>query len=129
MKRHFHDELKKLKETLLLMASAVESSIAKAIDSLIERNNNLADEVIKLDDKINKLEITIDEQCLKLLALQQPMAIDLRFITSAMKINNDLERIGDHAVNIAERAKILNDQKLLKPLIDIPRMAQTAVGK
>ena len=126
MKRHFHKELQHLKEKLFEMAAAVETSIAKAIDALIERNNELADEVIKMDDHINNLEILIDNQCLKLLALQQPMAVDLRFITSGMKINNDLERIGDHAVNIAERAIILNEQPLLKPLIDIPRMAQIA---
>lgn len=126
MKRHFHEELKQLKETLFQMAGAVETSIAKAITALVERDNILADEVLKMDDHINNLEIQIDEQCLKLLALQQPMAVDLRFITSGMKINNDLERIGDHAVNIAERAKILNEQELLKPLIDIPRMAQIA---
>ncbi len=124
MERHFHEQLKKLNDTLLTMAVAVETSIAKAIDALVDRDNKLADEVIASDDKINQLEILIDEQCLKLLATQQPMAIDLRFITSAMKINNDLERMGDHAVNIAERAKILNEQEQLKPLIDIPRMAQ-----
>jgi len=126
MERHFHEQLQYLKETLLKMASAVETSIARAIDALIERDNKLADKVIKMDDHINNLEIQIDDLCLKLLALQQPMAVDLRFITSAMKINNDLERIGDHAVNIAERAKMLNEQQLLKPLIDIPRMAQIA---
>lgn len=126
MHRHFHEQLRDLKETLFRMASAVEASIARAIDALVERDNALADEVIKMDDHINNFEIQIDDQCLKLLALQQPMAVDLRFITSAMKINNDLERIGDHSVNIAERAKILNEQELLKPLIDIPRMAQIA---
>lgn len=126
MERHFHEQLQNLKETLLKMASAVETSIARAIEALVERDNKLADKVIKMDDHINSLEIQIDDLCLKLLALQQPMAVDLRFITSAMKINNDLERIGDHVVNIAERAKILNEQELLKPLIDIPRMAQIA---
>lgn len=126
MERHFHEQLQNLKETLLKMASAVETSIARAIDALVERDNQLADEVIKEDNHINDFEIQIDEQCLKLLALQQPMAVDLRFITSAIKINNDLERIGDHAVNIAERAKILNKEESLKPLIDIPRMAQIA---
>jgi phosphate transport system protein len=126
MERHFHEELQKLKETLLIMASAVETSISKAIDALVERNSPLAEEVIQMDQKINNLEVSIDEQCLKLLATQQPMAIDLRFITSAMKINNDLERMGDHSVNIAELVKILNEQELLKPLIDIPRMANLA---
>jgi phosphate transport system protein len=124
MERHFHEQLQKLNDTLLRMAVAVETSIAKAIDALVDRDNKLADEVIAADDKINQLEILIDEQCLKLLATQQPMAVDLRFITSAMKINNDLERMGDHAVNIAEITKILNEHEQLKPLIDIPRMAQ-----
>lgn len=126
MERHFHEQLQDLKETLLKMAAAVETSIAKAVDSLIDRDNKLASEVIKMDDHINNLEIQIDDLCLKLLALQQPLAVDLRFITSAMKINNDLERIGDHAVNIAERAKMLNEQELIKPLIDLPQMARIA---
>jgi len=126
MERHFHEQLQQLKETLLKMASAVETSIVKAIDALIDRDDKLADEVIAMDERINNLEILIDEQCLKLLATQQPMAIDLRFITSALKINNDLERMGDHAVNIAEITRLLNQQEPLKPLIDIPRMAQLA---
>ncbi len=126
MERHFHEQLQQLKETMLKMAAAVETSIVKAIDALIERDDKLADEVIAMDERINNLEILIDEQCLKLLATQQPMAIDLRFITSALKINNDLERMGDHAVNIAEITRLLNQQELLKPLIDIPRMAQLA---
>jgi len=126
MERHFHEQLQQLKETLLIMASAVETSIAKAIDALVERDSKLANEVIQMDGKINDLEVSIDEQCLKLLATQQPMAVDLRFITSAMKINNDLERMGDHSVNIAELAIILNELGSLKPLIDIPRMARLA---
>jgi phosphate transport system protein len=124
MERHFHKQLQDLKETLFKMASLVEMAIAKAIESLVNRDNKLADEVMQSDSNINDLEIQVDEQCLKLLALQQPMALDLRFLTSAMKINNDLERMGDHAVNIAERAKCLNEEEPLKPLIDLPRMAQ-----
>ena len=123
MERHFHEQLQNLKQTLLQMASSVEISIVRAIAALVKSNNAMADEVIKTDEEINALEIRIDAQCLKLLALQQPMAVDLRFITSAMKINNDLERIGDHAVNIAERAIILNTQGLLRPLTKIPVMA------
>ena len=126
MERHFHEQLQQLKESLSQMAAAVETSIAKAIDALVERDSQLADEVIRMDEEINNFEIHIDDQSLKLLATQQPVATDLRFITSAMKINNDLERIGDHAVNIAERAKILNEQEQLKPLIDLPRMAVIA---
>ena len=126
MERHFHKQLQDLKETLFKMASLVEMSIAKAVEALVNRDNQLADEVIQSDSNINDLEIQVDEQCLKLMALQQPMALDLRFLTSAMRINSDLERIGDHAVNIAERAKFLNEQEPLKPLIDLPRMAQLA---
>jgi len=126
MERHFHEQLQELKATLTEMASMVEEAISKAVDSLIERNKALAQEVIAGDEAINNLEIAVDEQCLKLLALHQPMAGDLRFITSAIKINNDLERMGDHAVNIAERALLLSEQEQLKPLIDIPRMAVLA---
>lgn len=126
MERHFHKQLQDLKETLFKMASLVETSIAQAIESLVQRENALADEIIQSDKNINELEIQVDEQCLKLLALQQPMALDLRFLTSAMKINNDLERMGDHAVNIAERAKCYNKGEPIKPLIDLPRMAQIA---
>ena len=126
MQRHFHEELNTLKQSMFEMAAMVETSIAKSIEALVERNNNLADDVIEHDKDIDMLEIQVDDQCLKLLALQQPMAVDLRFITSAMKINSDLERIGDHAVNIAGRALEINKREPLKPLIDIPRMAQIA---
>ncbi|MGQ9560231.1 MAG: phosphate signaling complex protein PhoU [Candidatus Oleimicrobiaceae bacterium] len=126
MERHFHEQLQELRATLTQMASMVEEAIRKAVDALIERDKGLAQEVIVGDDTINDMEIAIDEQCLKLLALQQPMASDLRFVTSAIKINNDLERMGDHAVNIAERALLLCEEEQLKPLIDIPRMARLA---
>lgn len=126
MERHFDEELNKLKEKLLRMASLVEEAISHAVKALVDRNSELAAEVIKRDDEVNMLEIEIDEECLKLLALMQPIAIDLRFITSAMKIGNDLERMGDQAVNIAERTLELLRQPQLKPLIDIPRMATLA---
>lgn len=126
MERHFHEELQELKATLTQMAALVEGAISKAVASLIDRDKSLAEQVIAGDDAINSIEIAIDEQCLKLLALHQPMAGDLRFVTSAIKINNDLERMGDHAVNIAERAILLCEQEQLKPLIDIPRMAVLA---
>ncbi len=126
METHFHEMLQDLKKMLIEMSTAVDTAIAQSIDSLTERNNALAEEVIRMDDEINQYEIRIDEQCLKLLALHQPMAVDLRFITSAMKINNDLERMGDHAVNIAERALELNRLKQLKPFLIIPRMAEIA---
>ena len=121
---HFQKELEGLKERLLKMASLVEKTIADAVKSLMTRDSDLAQRTIDSDDAINDLELVIDEMCLKLLALRQPMAIDLRFITAAMKIVTDLERMGDQAVNIAERAITLNQEPQLKPYIDIPRMAE-----
>jgi phosphate transport system protein len=121
---HFQEELERLKENLLKMATLVEKVLADAVGSLMKRDSQLAQQTIASDDAINNLEITIEETCLKLLALQQPMAIDLRFITSAMKIITDLERMGDQAVNIAERAISLNQEPQLKPYIDLPRMAE-----
>lgn len=126
MERHFDEELKELKQKLLQMASLAEESIAKSVKALVERDKKLADAVIDSDEVLNLLEIEIDELCLRLLALRQPIARDLRFITSALKINSDLERIGDLSVNIAQRSLDLIEQPLLKPLIDIPRMAQLA---
>jgi phosphate transport system protein len=121
---HFQRELEKLKESLLRMAALVEKVISDSVQSLIKRDSDLAKKTIAGDDPINNLEIEIEETCLKLLALRQPMAIDLRFITMAMKIVTDLERMGDQAVNIAERAVSLNQEPQLKPYIDIPRMAE-----
>ena len=121
---HFQKELEKLKENLLRMAALVEKVISDAVQSLMKRDSELAQKTITSDDAINDLEIVIEEMCLKLLALRQPMAIDLRFITAAMKIVTDLERMGDQAVNIAERAISLNQEPQLKPYIDVPRMAE-----
>jgi len=126
MGSHFHAELVLLKGELLSMASLVEQAMHGSIQALVERDEELAQKVISSDDAINMAEIKIDDFCLKLLALHQPTAIDLRFITSALKIDNDLERMGDQAVNIAERALELIKEPLLKPLIDIPRMAELA---
>jgi len=126
MERQFDQELNDLKENLLKMASLAEEAIAKSIKALVERDSNLAQKIIDQDSKINFLEIEINNQCLKLLALKQPMAVDLRFITSAMKIVSHLERIADQAVNISQRTLELLKQPLLKPLIDIPRMAELA---
>jgi phosphate transport system protein len=123
MERQFDEELKTLKEKLLEMAGRAEESIAIAVKGLKDRKEELAQEVLKKEETINLLEIEIDELCMRLLALRQPMASDLRFITSAMKIGSELERIGDQAVNIAERTLELLKYPLLKPLIDIPRMA------
>ncbi len=126
MERQFDQELNALKENLLKMASLAEEAIAKSIKALVERDSTLAKEIIDRDSEINLLEIEISNQCLKLLALKQPMAVDLRFITSAMKIISHLERIADQAVNISQRTLELIKQPLLKPLIDIPRMAELA---
>jgi phosphate transport system protein len=123
MDTHFHKELEELKENLLRMAALVQESLSDAVQSLVKRDSDLAQKTFVGEDRINKLEIEIDDMCLKFLALKQPMAADLRFITSAMKIITDLERMGDQAVNIAERAISLNQEPQLKPYIDIPRMA------
>jgi len=124
METHFHQELNQLKSELLRMAGLVERAISNAIEALVKRDTPLAEKTIKEDAQINTLEIDIDEQCLKLLALHQPMAADLRFITSAMRFNIELERIGDLAVNIAERVISLNQEPQLKPYIDLPDMAE-----
>ena len=126
MDRQFDAELNVLNEKLLHMARLAEESVALAVRSLKEREEPLAQEVFAREGKVNLLEIDIDELCMRLLALRQPVAGDLRFITSAMKISSDLERIGDLAVNIAERTMDLLKSPQLKPLIDIPRMAQMA---
>jgi phosphate transport system protein len=123
---HFQRELETLKENLLKMATLVEEVLRDAIQSLVKRDSDLAKKTMQKEDQINLMENTIDEMCLKLLALRQPMAVDLRFITSAMKIITDLERMGDQAVNICERVFSLNQEPQLKPYIDIPRMAEIA---
>jgi phosphate transport system protein len=121
---HFQQELNQLKSELLRMAGLAERAIRNAVEALVKRNTPLAEKTIKEDAQINEMEIDIDERCIKLLALHQPMAADLRFITSAMRINTELERIGDQAVNIAERVISLNQEAQLKPYMDIPRMAE-----
>ena len=124
METHFQKELQELKEDLLKMAALVEEAISTAVQSLVKRDSDLAKKTFEGEDRINGMEIDIEDKCLKLLALRQPMAADLRFITSAMKIITDLERMGDQAVNIAERAISLNQEPQLKPYIDIPKMAE-----
>ena len=126
METHLQKELQELKENLLTMAALVEGAIRDAVQSLVKRDSELAKKTFEGEDRINAMELAIDDMCLKLLALMQPMAADLRFITSAMKITTDLERMGDQAVNIAERAISLNQEPQIKPYIDIPRMAEIA---
>jgi phosphate transport system protein len=126
MRRHFHEELEGLKQTLLAMGALVEDQIRRVMRALIERDDALARSVIERDRQVNTYDVEIDEKCVELLALHQPAAGDLRFITTAMKIVTDLERIGDQAVNIAQRAVELNLEPQLKPYIDLPRMAEKA---
>ena len=128
MERHFERELEALKEQLLRMGGLAEAVVLKAVDALRRRDATLAREVLSDDKLIDRLELDIDDRCLRLLALQQPLARDLRFITAALKISNDLERVGDHAVNIAGSALRLSELPLLKPLVDVPRMAELACG-
>ncbi|RPI99189.1 MAG: phosphate signaling complex protein PhoU, partial [Deltaproteobacteria bacterium] len=123
MYKAFDTELKELKEKLLYEGALVERAIRDAIKALLERNSELAKKVIEDDDVIDSKEVEIDEFCLRLLALRQPAARDLRFITTAIKINYDLERMGDMAVNICERVLELNEEPQLKPYIDLPTMA------
>jgi phosphate transport system protein len=122
----FDKDLFVVKEKMLKLGLLVETAVNNSVRSLVERDSALAGEVIKNDHLINALEVEIDEECVRLIALRQPKAGDLRFIITTMKIVTDLERIGDLAVNIAERACELNQEPQLKPYIDIPRMAEIA---
>jgi phosphate transport system protein len=126
MQRHFHEELDGLKQTLLAMGALVEDQIRRVMQALVTRDDALANEVLANERQVNAYDVEIDEKCVELLALYQPTAIDLRFITTAMKIVTDLERIGDQAVNIAERAIELSREPQLKPYIDLPRMTEKA---
>jgi len=126
MQRHFHEELEALKQTLLAMGALVEDQIRRVMRALVDRDDALAESVIERDREVNAYDVEIDEKCVELLALHQPTAGDLRFITTAMKIVTDLERIGDQAVNIAQRVRELNLEPQLKPYIDLPRMAELA---
>ena len=122
--RHFTEELEELRKELLTMAGLVELAVHQSVLSLTQRDQDSAQQVLVSEARINQLEIRIDELATRLLALHQPMARDLRFLTAAIKINNDLERMGDLAVNIVERSLSLISQPPVKPMIDIPRMAQ-----
>ena len=128
MREHFSaiydQELNDLRSNILAMGGKVEMMIAGSIRALVERDSILAQQVIDSDHEINTMEVGIDEKCLELLALRQPAARDMRFITLALKIVTDMERIGDQCANIAKRARELNQEPPLKPYIDIPRMAQ-----
>jgi phosphate transport system protein len=124
--KRYAEELKRLREQILYMGGLVEDQIQKSVKSLVERDSQLAQTIIERDHEVNRLDVDIDDLCIKLLALHQPAGRDLRFITTGLKITTDLERIGDMAVNICERALELNQEPQLKPYIDIPRMARIA---
>lgn len=124
--KQFDTELNGIRVKLLEMGGKVEVMIANAMQSLVERDTELAVKTISFDHEINRLEMEVDEKCLEVLARRQPAARDLRFITLALKTVTDLERIGDQCANIAKRSKELSQEPNLKPYIDLPRMAQAA---
>jgi phosphate transport system protein len=124
--RHFAQELEAVNQALLQMGGLVESSIHCSVQALQERDERLANRIIEDEPRINKMEMEIDSQVTRLLALQQPVAKDLRFLTSVLKINGDLERMGDLAVHIARRTLALIHRPAMKPLVDIPKMAYLA---
>jgi phosphate transport system protein len=127
-RRHFEQELEELKQRLLWMAGLAEKSVHQAVQGLFEKNEDLARKVLEEESTINEMQIEIDDRVLRLLALQQPMAVDLRFILSVSRINNDLERIGDQAVNIAQSALRILRHPQVKPYVDLPRMSALAEG-
>jgi phosphate transport system protein len=126
--RHFHEELAKLKSQLLEMSALAEELVALAMRALDARDAELALEVIRRDADLDAMEMVVDDACIHLLALQQPMARDLRLITMAMKISNDLERVGDHAVNIAEAVGHLAGQPVLMEFPEIEEMGRLSTG-
>lgn len=126
MERHLDQELKELNKDILKMGAYAEEAIFKSVEALKNRDRDLAKSVIDNDANIDKLELTVDERCIDLIARYQPMAKDLRFITTGMKINAELERIADIAVDIAQRTLEIADKPLLKPLVDIPKLTAVA---
>ncbi len=124
--RHFEQELGQLKGKLLEMSALVESAIYRSVQGLVEKNQELAEQVIQNESRINQLEIEVDDMAIGLLALQAPLAADLRLVTAAIKINNDLERMGDLSVSIAQSAIALMREPIIRPLIDIPHIAGLA---
>jgi phosphate transport system protein len=122
--REYEQELRRLREHLLLMGAKVEEIITASVRALVERDSTLAEQTILVDRKVNQLEIDIDELCMQVLARRQPVASDLRFLTTALKLVTDLERIADIGVNICERVLELNGEPPLKPYVDLPNMAR-----
>jgi len=126
IERHFDEELEALNTELLRMSSLAEEAIYKSVEALKNRDKELAGMIIDDDSKIDEMENHIEEKAIELLALRQPMAADLRFIMTGMKINSEIERIADLAVNVSQRVLEIADQPLVKPLIDIPKLAEIA---
>ena len=124
--RRYKEDLRGLRDLIIQMGGLVEDQIAQSINALVDRNELLAETTIERDHEVNRLDMEVDDLCIRLLALNQPAAKDLRFITTALKITTDLERIGDMAVIISERALELMREAPIKPYIDIPRMAEIA---
>lgn len=124
IRENFEKGMDKLKKKVLMMGSLVEEAISFSIQALLTRNNELADRVISMDDQIDNLQREIEEDAIALIAKQQPMAVDLRFIISAIKIIPELERMADNAVDIAKTVKKIEEKEFIKPLIDIPRMTE-----
>lgn len=127
MTRHFHNEIEKLKRKILNLAARVEKHLQMAVESVTENDMKLADEVVNLDAQIDAQEVEVEEDCLKILALHQPVAADLRYVIAVLKINNDLERIADMAVNIAKRSKTLARKPNIQIPIDIQQMLEISV--
>jgi phosphate transport system protein len=126
MHRHFDRDIEELKDLLLRMGAMVEDSISRSIRALLERNAGLAEEVIACDDEIDRMEVLIDQKTLELFATMQPTAVDLRFVATIMKITPELERIADLAQDVCERVIELSKEPMLKPLVQLPRLAQDA---
>jgi len=124
--KQYDEELKEIRNKILEMGGKVEIMISNSIKALVDRDSDLADRTIASDHEVNHLEVLIDEKCLEVLARRQPAARDLRFITLALKIVTDLERIGDQCGSISSRVKELNEEPPLKPYIDLPRLAESA---
>ncbi|MBU0728464.1 MAG: phosphate signaling complex protein PhoU [Proteobacteria bacterium] len=128
MPKHLEKEIDKLKKQLIIMGSIVEDMVYLATKSVIKKDARMAEEIIKRDIEVDNLEVEIEEDCLKILALHQPVAIDLRIIIAILKINSDLERVGDLAVNIAERSLFIGSQEPGCPVLDFTKMAHKAEG-
>ena len=128
MERHFERDLEELKERLLWMGSLAERAVHQAVHAVLESDEQLAKRVLEEEDAINELQLEVDDRVVQLLALHQLMAIDLRFVLAVSRINNDLERIGDQAVNIAQGALRILRHPRVKPYVDLPRMSELAEG-